>query len=364
MLDATPLLLADGWSVASLEAAHFDAQAISDLTRWIEETYEYQNAHAVLIEHDGNLVYELYLRGQDQRWGRPLGDRVFSVDSLHDLRSISKSVTSLLLGLALGGDYAEALETPVTEYFKNLDIAFGDRAQTVTLQHVLTMTAGFEWDEWSLPYSDPRNDEHQLNMAEDPVELVLNRRLTDPPGTVWNYSGGLTQLLAAIVELKTGKRLDVFASEALFGPLDITNFEWLGSSIWQPQGRPNAASGLRMRARDLAKVGSLLLHNGIWNNRQIVPQEWIQLSTKRHVMEVPWGRGGTYGYGFQWWPGRSNSIPSYKIIAGFGNGGQQLLVVPEHHLVVTIFAGNYGRNGQALFNWMLNRIVPAHRKHG
>ena len=364
MLNTKPSQLQDGWPVARPDEAFLDARSLTELTQWIEETYEYQNTHAVLIEHAGRLVYELYLRGQDQRWGYPLGDRVFDVDSLHDLRSISKSVTSLLLGLALRGDYAEALATPVIEYFKGLGITFGVGAEAVTLQHVLTMTAGFEWDEQTLPYSDPRNDEHQLDIVEDPVALVLGHRVIDPPGTVWNYSGGLTQLLAAIVEQKTGKRLDVFAAEALFGPLGITKFEWLGPSNWQPQGRPNAASGLRMKARDLAKIGSLLLHNGVWGNRQIVPPEWIQLSSQPHVVEVPWGRGGIYGYGFQWWPGRSNSIPTYKIIAGFGNGGQQLLVVPQHHLVVTVFAGNYNRHGQGLFNWMLDRIAFAHRKHG
>lgn len=363
MLDTRPLRQRDGWPVASLDEAYLDVRSMSDLTRWIEETYEYQNTHAVLIEHAGHLVYELYLEGPDERWGDPLGNRVFSVDSLHDLRSISKSVTSLLLGLALGGNYAQALATPVTEYFKDPGITFGVGAEGVTLKHVLTMTAGFEWDEWTLPYSDPRNDEHQLNIVEDPVALVLGRRVTDPPGTVWKYSGGLSQLLAAIVEQKTGKRLDVFAAEALFGPLGITNFEWLGSSKWQPQGRPSAASGLRMKARDLARIGSLLLHKGVWDNRQIVPSEWIQLSSQRHITESVRGARGIYGYGFQWWPGRSNSIPSYEIIAGFGNGGQQLLVVPEHHLVVTVFAGNYGRHRQNLFNWVLGRIAMAHRKH-
>ncbi len=363
MLNTKPLRLQDGWPVASYDQAHFDIQSMAGLTQWIENNYEYHNIHAVLIEHAGHLVYEVYLSGNDQRWGDPLGDRVFSVESLHDLRSISKSVTSLLLGLALQGDYKKALATPVTEYFKGQDINFHTGAEAVTLQHVLTMTAGFEWDEWTLPYTDPRNDEHRLVLAVDPIALVLERPLADPPGKVWNYSGGLTQLLAAIIERETSKPLDEFAAEALFGPLGITEFEWLGSPYWQPQGRPSAASGLRMRARDLAKIGSLVLHNGIWNNRQVVSPEWIQLSIQRHVDESVRGMRGIYGYGFQWWPGRSNDIPSYRIIAGFGNGGQQLLIVPEHHLVVTVFAGNYGRERQYRLAWMLNQIVAAHRKH-
>ena len=360
MLNTIPLQLQDGWSIASPVEANLDAQSLYDLTRWIEETYEYHNTHAVLIEHAGHLVYELYLKGQDGT----LGDRVFNVNSLHDLRSISKSVTSLLLGIALQGDYERALATPVTDFFKGQDIAFGDGTEAIKLFHALTMTAGLEWDQETMPNNDPRDDEFKQVLAEDPIGMVLGRHVTDSPGTVWNYNSGLTELLVAIIEQKTGKKFREFAAEVLFGPLGITNFEWRGSWHWQPKGRPSSAWGLRMRARDLAKIGSLVLHNGLWGNQRIVPSEWIQLSIKRHVMESIQGARGTYGYGFQWWPGRSNSIPAYNIIAGFGLGGQQLLVVPELHLVVTVFAGNYDRHGQHLFNWVLNRVVFAHRKHG
>jgi CubicO group peptidase (beta-lactamase class C family) len=360
MLNTIPLQLQDGWSIASPVEANLDVRSLSDLTRWIEETYEYHNTHAVLIEHAGHLVYELYLKGQDGSYG----DRVFNVNSLHDLRSISKSVTSLLLGIALRGDYEDALATPLTDFFKGQDIKFGEGAETIKLIHVLTMTAGFEWDQWTLPYGDPRNDAHKLALMEDPIEMVLSRQVTDSPGTVWKYNGGLTELLVAIIEQKTGKRFREFARDVLFGPLGITNFEWRGSWKWQPEGRPSSAWGLRMKARDLAKIGSLVLHDGVWDSQRIVSSEWIQLSIKRHVMESIQGASGTYGYGFQWWPGRSNSIPTYKIIAGFGLGGQQLLVVPELHLVVTVFAGNYDRHGQNLFGWVLDRVAFAHRKHG
>ena len=360
MLNTIPLQLQDGWSTASPVEANLDVQSLSDLTRWIEETYEYHNTHAVLIEHSGHLVYELYLKGQDGTYG----DRVFNVNSLHDLRSISKSVTSLLLGVAFEGDYEKTLSTPITEFFKNSEINFKAAAKAITLHHVLTMTAGFEWDQWTLPGSDLRNDQTKLTVAEDPVAFTLGRPVKNPPGSHWVYNSGLTEVLGAIIEQKTGKSFREFATEVLFGPLGITNFEWQGSRHWQPKGRPSSAWGLRMRARDLAKIGSLVLHDGLWGNQRIVSSEWIQLSIQRHVKESIQGARGNYGYGFQWWPGRSNSIPAYNIIAGFGLGGQQLLVVPELHLVVTVFAGNYDRHRQDLFNWVLGRIALAHRKHG
>jgi CubicO group peptidase (beta-lactamase class C family) len=360
MLNTIPLQLQDGWPIASPVEANLDVQSLSDLTRWIEETYEYHNTHAVLIEHAGHLVYELYLDGEDGTYGH----RKFNVNSLHDLRSISKSVTSLLLGMAFEGDYERALSTPIIEFFKNSEITFEADAKAITLHHALTMTAGFEWDQWTLPYSDSQNSETQLYMAEDPVAFTLGQPVKNPPGSHWVYNSGLTELLVPIIEQKTGKRLRDFANEVLFEPLGINNFEWWSGRNWKPKGRPSASAGLRMRARDLAKIGSLVLHDGVWDNQRIVSSEWIQLSIKRHVMKSVQGGRGAYGYGFQWWPGRSNSIPNYKIIAGFGLGGQQLLVVPELHLVVTVFAGNYDRHGQDLFNWVLDRVAFAHRKHG
>lgn len=236
MLETQPLRLKDGWPVASFNMANLDARSMSDLTRWIEENYEYHNIHAIVVEHAGYLVYEVYLGGQDSRYYEPLGHRDFDVDSLHDLQSVSKSVTSLLLGLALRGDYENALATPVTEFFKDWKIAFGEGVEAVTLHHVLTMTAGFEWDTETFPYDDPRNDNHKLfKIADDPATFVLGLRVTDPPGTVWKYNNGLTEILAAIIEQKTGKRLDEFAAEALFEPLGITNFEWIGISNWTPK---------------------------------------------------------------------------------------------------------------------------------
>ena len=169
---------------------------------------------------------------------------MFNVDSLHDLRSISKSVTALLLGIALQGDYEKALATPLVDFFKDRDIAVGNGIEAVTLFHVLTMTAGLEWDQWTLPWDDPENDEHKLFLAEDPVALVLGRPVTSPPGKVWKYSSGLTELLVPIIEQQTGKRFREFANQALFGPLGITNYEWYGSWHWQEAGRPSGGLGI------------------------------------------------------------------------------------------------------------------------
>ena len=206
-------------------------------------------------------MYEQYFAGSDERWGQPLGRRVFDRDSLHDLRSVSKSVTSALLGIALSTDFDTALGRPIGSFFPQLKLR--PVLGAVTLEHVLTMTAGLEWNEITVPNTDPKNDELQMSNVEDPIELVLSRPLREKPGTAWYYNGGLTQVLAGVVMQITGKPFDTYAKEALFAPLGVTQYEWIGPPKWDPH-MPSAASGLRMRARDLARFGSVFLHRGTW----------------------------------------------------------------------------------------------------
>ncbi len=259
-VDRTPARLDDGWAVAAPSEAGFDPTALAALTTEIVNN-DIRNVHAVIVEHAGRLVYEQYFSGWDERWGRSIGDVRFDHDSLHDLRSVTKSVTTALLGIALGDDYQDAIERPIIEYFEDLEGKFGAGVEDITLRHVLTMTAGLEWKELGVPRTE--NDELRMNHTPDPIGMVLGRPVRDPVGSRWNYNGGLTQLLAGLIHRMTGKHIDKFAEETLFRPLGITSYEWLGSTAWSPGKFPSAASGLRMRARDLAKIGSLFLHKGV-----------------------------------------------------------------------------------------------------
>lgn len=349
----------DGWPVASAGTVGFNETSLAALTQSIRDG-KFLNTHAVLVEIAGQLVYEAYFEGPDESWGRSLGSVVFDHQTLHDLRSVSKSVTSALLGIALGSNYDTALATPLPSYFPDLKHRFGPDLGQVTLQHALTMTAGLEWNEMTVPYTDPRNDEIRMNRSKDPVGMVLSRPLRDPPGSSWYYNGGLTQVLAGIVERKTGKPLDRFAEKVLFEPLGITTFRWRGSRLWAPGSSPNAASGLRLTARDLAKFGSLYLHQGRWKGQQIIPAEWVARSIERHVQNVPWGPPGVYGYGFMWYPGHTRGVPSYPIIRAAGNGDQRIFVLPEQKMVVTIFAGMYNQARWAS-EGILSRILAASR---
>ncbi len=342
--DQAPELLDDGWAVAAPAEAGLDPGALAALTQSIEDG-DIENVHAVLIEHAGRLVYEEYFTGHDERWGRPIGIISFDRDDIHDLRSVTKSVTSALLGIALGGDYKRAVDRPIIDYFPDFEGKFGEGVEDVTLYHVLTMTAGIEWNEMEVPYTNRDNDERQLNRAANPVGMVLARDVRDPVGTRWYYNGGLTQVVGGLIQRITGKRLDTFAEETLFGPLGIDRYEWLGSRHWPRDDPPSAASGLRMRARDLAKIGSLFLHRGVWNGQRVIAAEWIDLSTRRYVQNIPWSPSGTFGYGYMWYPGQTRGSEGYRIIRAAGNGDQRIFIVPEKGIVVTVFAGNYNNYG-------------------
>ncbi|MEM7206824.1 MAG: serine hydrolase [Pseudomonadota bacterium] len=363
MLDTTPRERADGWVVSTPENAQFDPHSIDSLTGWIADNQYYHNHHAVLIEHAGTLVYETYLKGEDNRYGEPLGKRQHTADDLHDLRGTTTGVTSLLLGIALKDNFVEALETPLVDYLVNLPIEFRNGAESIQLKHALSMTAGLKWDEWSKPFGNWQNDEYRMHLTNDPIGMVLRRPLEHKPGTAWRYNGGMSEVIAAVIEQISGERIDKFAQRVLFKPLGISQFEWLGSDNWRPSGTPSASSGLRLRARDLAKIGSVVRNHGVWNGDQIVPRDWVRASAMQQIGDVDQGMRGTYGYGLHWWLGESNGIPKYRFFGAFGNGGQQLIVVPERDLVVTIFAGNYWHPRQYMLNWLLWRIVFAHRSH-
>lgn len=338
--DQAPEDIGDGWITMAPSKAGFDPARLAQLTSSIARG-DIHNVHAVLVEHAGALIYERYFSGPDQRWGASIDPAPFDRHSLHDLRSVTKSVVTAVLGIALAGQHEAALARPVTEFFPHLAGRFSPGTQDVTLKHVLTMTAGFEWNEMEVPYTDATNDEVRLDRTPDPVAMVLARPIRSPPGEAWYYNGGLAQVAAAVIERETGMSVHDYTRQALFEPLGITRYEWLGSGAWDPPA-PSAASGLRMTARGLAKIGSVFLHRGKWHGKQIIPEAWVDLSTRHHVKEISWGRStGVYGYGFMWYPGRTNDEAGHRLIRAAGNGNQRIFILPDLGLNIVVYAGNY-----------------------
>jgi len=357
-----PVTSIDNWPRNSLQAAGFDLAIMQQLDAQLDAGF-YSNVHMLALEYDGKLVYEKYLSGEDENWGRPIGFRRFDRQSLHDLRSVSKSVTALLLGIALGDDFEAALSRPVVEYFPELSEQYAPGVEDVTLEQILTMSGGFEWNEMDVPYSNPQNDERQLYYADDPVAYLLSKPLRDQPGQRWYYNGGTTMLLAALVAKISGQDFLEFAEQKLAKPLgiEVANVEWHGLGIWQ-RPLPSAASGLRTRLLDLAKIGSLMLHDGKWQGRQVVPASWVRASSQRHIEQdyAKWSMDGVYGYGYQWWHGQFDGIwGDFSAVTAVGYGGQRIFILPQHKLVLTLFAGNYGNGIHGVGERVLAKIVKA-----
>ncbi len=269
--------------------ASFAPDLVARLDRFAEQDAN-RNLHGVVVVRGGKLVAERYYPGVDQRWGHPLGTVAFTAETLHDLRSVSKSIVGLMYGIALAEQRVPPLDQPLLDCFSDYDDLGGDPVRRrMTVAHALSMQLGLEWNE-DLPYSDPRNSEIAMEDAPDRCRYVLERPLVAEPGTRWRYSGGATALLARLLTQGTGMSLIAYARAKLFAPLGIEHAEWITDAY----GVERAASGLRMRPRDVAKIGQLLLDHGHVDNQQVIPESWIETSLAPHAQV-----DDEFNYGYQ-----------------------------------------------------------------
>ena len=301
------------------------------------------NLHGLVILRHGHLVLERYFEGEDNARGRPLGHVAFTPGTLHDLRSVSKSIVGLLYGIALGEGKVPAPEQPLSAAFPEYSDLFADAGRAAwTVRHVLTMTMGTDWDELGVPYTDPTNSEIAMDRSADSYRYVLGLPVVTAPGKHWIYNGGATTLLGRMIVKGTGVSLHDYARRMLFDPLGIVGAEWLADD----KGDHFAASGLRMTPRDLARIGMLMLSGGALDGRQIVPASWVERSMTPYV-DVDDIRS----YGYHWYMGRwsyvvanaprwdRNRIARFR--SAIGNGGQRLFLFPDLDLAVAVTAGNY-----------------------
>lgn len=211
----------------------------------------------------------------------------------------------------------------------------------------------------------PANSEVQMDASPDPIWFVLSRKSIHPPGTKWNYNGGTTQVLAAIIKKVTGKEVDEYARQYLFEPLGVKRYVWLKfSDSGKTSNIPLAAAGLRLRSRDMLKFGLLYMNNGMWNSKRILPNDWVQRSHQSHITrEDPFYGPG--GYGYQFWIGDYTlNNKAVNLAFAVGNGDQRIFFDRTNDLLVVITAGNYNQwtiknNAGAL---MRNFIYPALRQ--
>jgi len=270
---------------------------------------------------------------------------------LHTMQSISKTVTSAIVGIAVTrGDFKAGLDTPVLSYFdvakvRNVD----DRKRRMTLKNVLTMTTGLEWIE-DVPYDDPRSDSSLMEATDDWVQYVIDKPMAQEPGAAFNYSSGATELLAYIFQKETGQDIDAYGEKYLFAPLGIKH-HWKRTYL----GVVDTEGGLYLTGADLAKIGYLYLHAGVWDGKRHISETWVRQSLTPAI-DTGW-QG--LKYGFKWWLQPSKDGKEY-IWHGIGFGGQRLMVFPAEELIAT-FTGWDILKDPAVDSQLADRLLPAVR---
>ena len=343
----------DDWQNIEPAAAGFQPDVAARLDVAVRQG-ELPNLHAVVVVRGGKLVFERYYEGPDEFWAMPIGRVEFGPNVKHDLRSATKSMVSLLYGIAHTEGKVPALNQSLMSQFPAYqDLAADPERRRMTVAHALTMTWGLDWPTENLPtYS--HNPELDMYLATDSYRFIFDRPMATAPGTTWSYCGGATAVLGHLIAQGTGEPLFQYAREKLFDPLGITEVQWVGGT----DGEVSAPSGLRMRPRDFAKIGQMVLNKGRWGKRQVVPANWLEQALTPHASVPPEHVGGMNGieYGYQWWLIRGSSEQPW--FAAMGNGGQALIIIPSLDLVVAVMAGNYNTpNQRSVAMDIMNKIV-------
>jgi CubicO group peptidase (beta-lactamase class C family) len=338
----------ESWSLSMPEAQGMDAGPLEALDHKIGQG-EFGYVDSMLVIRHGYVVYDkAYPRDYNAIAARydptpgmynyyhPDWHPYYQHGKLHTLQSATKTVTSAILGVATGRGEFPPVDTPIVRFFdESQAMKFDARKQLITIEHLLTMCAGLEWDEASQPYTDERNNCAVMERSQDWVDYVINRPMALEPGTTFVYNSGATLLLSFLLKKTTGSYIDEYAAEQLFKPLGIHDFYWKRT----PGGLPDTEGGLYLDPHDLAKIGLLYQHEGNWEGRQLIPREWVQASLHLHIQtQRPIESGPAWGYGYQWWLMPLEGFTDAYVYFMHGYGGQILCLLPGTGLI-TVFTG-------------------------
>jgi CubicO group peptidase (beta-lactamase class C family) len=297
------------WSVSTPEEQGLDSVLLAHMLRSVHERG--LPIHSLLVIRNGVLILEAYRSP-------------YTSETLHELKSCTKSVISSLVGLALAQGVLGSIDRRLVECFPGRSIAnLSEAKQRITLFHLLTMSGGFDWPGGML--EQPIGS--HWTQSPDWVGFVLDRPLSDLPGTRFVYNSGGSHLLSAVLQGAAGVTAEEFAKVHLFEPLGLNRWYWSAD----PQGITKGYSGLWLRPRDLAKFGWLYLNQGRWGRRQVVPADWVGDSWRWQIVAgQPWLSDG---YGFQWW------IDARGYVMALGYGGQYLVLEPSRGLIMVALSG-------------------------
>jgi CubicO group peptidase (beta-lactamase class C family) len=311
-----------GWSVAAPEAEGIDSGALADLVAWAKADW----VDSLLVVRHGKIVLDAYYAP-------------FKPGMRHDLYSATKSVVGTLTAIAIRDHLLDSVDHPVLDLFQDKAVAnVDDRKKAITIQHLLDMTSGFEWDRSS----------YAMFGSSDPTKFVLDQPMKTEPGQSFYYNNGSPYVLSALITKLAGQNALDFARRELFGPLGVTDLDW---------GKPdaenviNGQAALYLQPHDMAKLGYLYLHKGEWDGKQIIPASWVERA-RMGVIDV--GYGG-FRYANLWW-----SLPGEGAYLAWGAHDQLIIVIPDADIVAVLTAAlpNGTISPNDLVDYLLKCVRP------
>ncbi|HET7405028.1 MAG TPA: serine hydrolase [Candidatus Bathyarchaeia archaeon] len=324
--------MSDGWTTTTRESAGVSSSLLQEMENRITMG-EFQKITSILLARNGKIVYEKYFDGTES--------------SLRNTRSATKTVASVLVGIAIDKGFLASVQAPVLSFFpdkqpvKNPD----PRKDKITLEDLLTMSSILECDD-SNQFS--RGNEERMYVIEDWIKFTLDLPVKGFPGWAtkpgdsrygrsFSYCTAGAVTVGGVLERATKMPLEEFAKKYLFDPLGISNVEWQ----YTPLGSASTAGGLGLRGRDLLKLGQVYLNNGTWKGKRVVSQEWVKTSTRPHAQVDE-----ETEYGYFWWLKKygtaGKKVSAYCML---GNGGNKVCVFPSLDMVVVLTSTNYNTRG-------------------
>lgn len=336
--------IGDGWSTASAESVGINMSYLTDMMTYVNRAYDHHNIHSILIIRNGILVFEEYFDGYDYSFDLNNNCRgaflEFDMNTVHCTHSTTKSFTSALIGIAIDKGFISTDQEKMFAYFENYGHLKTEEKDKVLLEHLLSNTSGLSWNENYVSLGSTENDLILMSQSADPIGFILDKPAAADPGTLFNYSGGNTNLLGEIVKRSSGLNASDFSGQYLFEPLGITDYRWLflANDIVYTSG------DLYITPRSMAKFGQLFLNKGLWNGVRIISEEWVDKSTALYTSSLspPGYLEWSNGYGYCWWMNdytvNGSTVHTYFTS---GWGGQAIYIIPEFDSVVVFTAGNY-----------------------
>jgi CubicO group peptidase (beta-lactamase class C family) len=301
-----------GWKSTPPEQQGMDSNTIANVVN----TFKDHNLHSFVVVRNGYIVAEGYNSTSD-------------VNKLHEQFSVTKSIVSALAGKAIAENKLKGTDTLVAEYLPQF--RDDERKAKITLEQLLTMTSGLEWNN--------QQEASSIEMMGSPdwIQYMANKPVVTEPGTAFNYSNGVAHLLSAALQKATGQLTSDYAAKTLFAPLGITDTTWKQD----PNGITIGGWGLSMTTRDLAKLGLLYLKEGTWEGHEVLPKQWIHSSISKKVAQK-YADKTQGGYGYFWWIKQvGTEAPLNKeMFYAAGSGGQRIFVVPDDGLVIAVNSAN------------------------